>query len=326
HRARVPAAGRAGHPAVPLGGGHRRPRRLDRGRCARGAHARPHRHAREGDRRDPGVGATRWSRSRAAAWRDPHPPRRVSLRDGVGCPGYRERMASPRSTSSRARTGSSSRSSSGRSSSRGPQGTKKLPVAQEKPGLLTAAWMGLAHVGGGAARPFGKEDLAKHERSDGVPFLFFVLAIVIAIIEWFAPTSDIARALDNYGPGGLLGRLAFALPVILLLLSVWLFRHPSSVHDNGRIGVGLVLLLASLAALCQVFGGLPAPSAGAAKLAAGGGVVGWVVTWPLVTIGLAWLAALLAFGVLALSLFILTKTPPNRIGQRLRELYAYLFG
>src|SRR5690606_31046257 len=88
----------------------------------------------------------------------------------------------------------------------------------------------------------------------------------------------------------------------------------------------LVLLLTSIAALCQVFGGLPSPSDGAAKLAAGGGVIGWVVTWPFVTIGAAWLAALLAFGVLALSLFILTKTPPNRIGARLRELYAYLCG
>ncbi|HTN59513.1 MAG TPA: DNA translocase FtsK [Protaetiibacter sp.] len=235
-------------------------------------------------------------------------------------------MATTRSTSSRARTSSSSRSSSSRSSSRGPQGTKKLPVAQQKPGLLTAAWMGLAHVVGGAARLFGKEDLHKHERRDGVPFLFFLLAIVTAIVEWFAPTSDVARALDNFGFGGLLGRLAFALPVILLILAVWLFRHPSSVHDNGRIGVGLVLLLTSLAALCQVFGGLPAPSDGAAALAAGGGVIGWVVTWPLVTIGMTWLAGLIAFGVLALSLFILTKTPPNRVGQRLRELYAYLFG
>ncbi|AYF96813.1 DNA translocase FtsK [Protaetiibacter intestinalis] len=235
---------------------------------------------------------------------------------------------STRSTSSRARTSSSgSRSSSSRSSSRGPQGTKKLPTQPaQKPGLLTAAWMGLAHVVGGAARLFGKEGLAKEERRDGVPFLFFLLAIGTAVVEWFAPASDVARALDNFGFGGLLGRVAFALPVILVVLAVWLFRHPSSVHDNGRIGVGLVLLITSLAALCQVFGGLPAPSDGAAALAAGGGIVGWVVTWPLVTIELAWLAAVLAFGVLGLSLFILTKTPPNRIGHRLRELYAYLFG
>ena len=233
---------------------------------------------------------------------------------------------STRSTSTRARTSGSSRSSSSRSSSRGPQGTKKLPVAQEKPGLLTAAWMGLAHVVGGAARLFGKEGLAKEERRDGVPFLFFLLAIATAFVEWFAPASDVARALDNFGFGGLLGRVAFALPVILLVLAVWLFRHPSSVHDNGRIGVGLVLLITSLAALCQVFGGLPAPSEGAAALSAGGGIVGWIVTWPLVVVGMPWLAALLSFGVLSLSLFILTKTPPNRIGPRLRELYAYLFG
>lgn len=236
---------------------------------------------------------------------------------------------STRSTSSRARsTSGASRGASSRSSSaRGPQGTKKLPAApQHKPGLLTVIWMGMAHTVGGAARLFGKEGLAKDERRDGVPFLFFLLAIATAVVEWFAPASDVAQALDNFGFGGLLGRVAFALPVILIVLAVWLFRHPSSVHDNGRIGVGLVLLLTSLAALCQIFGGMPSPSDGAAALAAGGGIIGWVVTWPLVTVGLPWLAAVLAAGVLALSLFILTKTPPNRIGLRLRELYAYLFG
>ncbi|WP_167051400.1 DNA translocase FtsK [Salinibacterium sp. ZJ77] len=231
---------------------------------------------------------------------------------------------STRSSSSRAR--SSSGGARG-SSSRGPQGTKKLPIRPEpSTSLGVKIWMGMAHTVGAGARLFGKEHLAKEERRDGVPFFFVLLAAGTAIVEWFAPGSDVARALDHFGFGGLLGRVAFALPVILVLLAVWLFRHPSTVHDNGRIGVGLALLLSSLAALCHVFGGQPSPSDGPAALSAGGGIIGWVAVWPLASLGVPWLAAVLGFGVVALSLFIITKTPPNRIGHRLRELYAYLFG
>src|SRR5690606_24034906 len=154
---------------------------------------------------------------------------------------------------------------------------------------------GMAHTVGAGARLFGKESLAKDERRDGVPFFFVLLAVGTAVVEWFAPGSDVARALDNFGFGGLLGRVAFALPVILILLAVWMFRHPSSVHDNGRIGVGIALLLSSLAALCHVFGGQPTPAQGAAALSAGGGIVGWVATWPFASLGAVWLAAVLGF-------------------------------
>ena len=45
----------------------------------------------------------------------------------------------------------------------------KAGVAEPKPGILTRAWMGLAHVTGGAFRLLGRETLAKEERRDGVP-------------------------------------------------------------------------------------------------------------------------------------------------------------
>jgi len=208
--------------------------------------------------------------------------------------------------------------------------TKKLPATKayqpEEPGLLTSAWQGMAHVVGGAARLLGKETLAKEERRDGVPFFIFLLSIAGAVIEWFNSSQDVATALSAYTFGGLFGRVSFALPVIMLLFAIWLFRHPASVHDNGRIGIGLAILLTSVSGLCYIFGGQPAPADGVEKIALGGGILGWLLAGWMVALGTAWLAVPLVLALLVLSLFIITKTPPNKIGARLGELYAYLFG
>ncbi|HEY4226390.1 MAG TPA: DNA translocase FtsK, partial [Pseudolysinimonas sp.] len=237
---------------------------------------------------------------------------------------------STRSSNGRART-STTRGSSARSNATSAQRTKKYParnavVVDDEPGLLSAAWLGLAHIVGGAARLFGKETLAKDERRDGVPFLLIVLAIAGAIVEWFMPTNDVAVSLDAYTFGGLFGRVAFALPVIMLVLAVWLFRHPATVHDNTRLGIGLVIMLTTIAGLSHVFGGHPQPKDGAVALAHGGGIIGWIVGQPFVSVNAGWLAVVIFGGFLLLSIFIMTKTPPNKIGWRLRELYAYLFG
>jgi len=236
-------------------------------------------------------------------------------------------MATSTKSTPRARASSSRTTAAGRATGKGT--TRKLPVAQTvetKPGLLSAAWLGLAHIVGGAARVFGKETLAKDERRDGVPFFIFVLAIAGAVVEWFNPTDPIAIALDSWTFGGLFGRVAFALPVIMLLFALWLFRHPASVHDNGRIGIGLGILLITVSALCHIFGGQPHPSQGMAVLATAGGIIGWVLAAPLIAVGTAYLATPVVIVLLVLSLFIITKTPPNRVGARFRELYAYLFG
>ncbi|MFT4123873.1 MAG: cell division protein FtsK, partial [Microbacteriaceae bacterium] len=207
--------------------------------------------------------------------------------------------------------------------------TKRMPVRpvpDEGPGLIARAWLGLAHVVGGAARVLGQETLARDERRDGVPFFIVLLAVVGAVVEWFLPSDPVARALDAWTFGGLVGRVASGLPVIMLVFAVWLFRHPRSVHDNRRIGIGLGVLIGAIAALCQTFGGLPAPAAGPEALAVAGGLVGWLVTWPFAALSVAWLSVPLAVVVGVFSLFIITKTPPNRVGDRLREAWAYLFG
>lgn len=186
--------------------------------------------------------------------------------------------------------------------------------------------MGLAHLTGGAARALGPETLQKEERRDGLPFFIVVLAITGAVVEWFFINEPIAQALDSWTFGGLFGRVAFALPVIMLLFAVWLFRHPSSVHDNTRIGIGLGLLLLTVSGLCHLFGGQPEPSAGMAVLARAGGILGWMLAAPLVLLITPVGATIVVILLLVLAVLIITKTPPTRIPARFRELYAWLFG
>lgn len=191
--------------------------------------------------------------------------------------------------------------------------------------MLASLWMGLAHITGGAFRVLGRETLAKDERRDGVPFLIVVLAIIGAVVEWFAQGQEVAVALNAYTFGGLFGRLAYALPVIMIVFAAWLFRHPASVHDNTRIGIGLGVLLTSVSGLCHIAYGTPQPSDGALVLAQAGGIVGWVLATPLL-FATVYVAVPVLSLLAALSVLIMTKTPPNRIGDRLRELYNYLFG
>ena len=188
------------------------------------------------------------------------------------------------------------------------------------------AWLGLAHATGGLFRAFGPETLEKDQRRDGFPFLLVLLAIAGAVNEWFFIGNEVAANISAYSVGAALGREAFVLPVLLLMLAGWMFRHPSSVHDNGRVGIGFGLLLVTIAGFCHVAGGRPQPNAGLPALSEAGGLFGWMLAEPLAIV-LTDVGAYIVLSLLAvLSILIITKTPPNRIGRRLGELYTWMFG
>ncbi|MBN9211410.1 MAG: cell division protein FtsK [Microbacterium sp. 71-36] len=196
----------------------------------------------------------------------------------------------------------------------------------EKPPVAVRAWTALAHGVGGMFRVFGPETLEREQRRDGFPFFLVLLAVAGAVVEWFFIGNDVAATISAYSFGAIIGRVAFVFPVLLLLLAGWLFRHPSSVHDNGRIGIGFALFVISMAGFCHVAGGGPAPSEGLPRLSLAGGLAGWMSGEPL-SLLLTDVGAYVALSVLTiLSVLILTKTPPNRIGQRLGDLYSWMFG
>lgn len=224
--------------------------------------------------------------------------------------------------------------------SRASAAPKKYIDEVDTPPVAVRAWLGLAHAVGGLFRAFGPETLEKDQRRDGFPFFLVLLAVAGAVNEWFFIGNEVAEGISAYTFGGLFGRTAFILPVLLLILAGWLFRHPSSVHDNGRIGIGFGLFVLTVAGFCHVaatdrrlvidaatvIDGRPVPSDGMPALSAAGGLFGWMVGQPL-ALALTPIGAYIVLGLLAvLSVLILTKTPPNRIGSRLGDLYAWMFG
>jgi len=195
----------------------------------------------------------------------------------------------------------------------------------DRPPVAVRAWLGLAHAVGGMFRAFGPETLEKDQRRDGFPFLLVLLAVAGGVNEWFFIGTEVGTAVSAYTFGLIIGRVAFILPILLVVLAGWLFRHPSSVHDNGRIGIGFGLLVVTIAGFCHLAGDAPQPSAGVMALSSAGGLFGWMIGQPL-----SYLTLVPAYAVLSLltllSVLIITKTPPNRIGRRLGDLYAWMFG
>ena len=191
---------------------------------------------------------------------------------------------------------------------------------------LVRFYLALAHGFGGAARALSPDQISKEDRRDGFPFFMAILGILGITFGWFLIQESWAQTLNAWSFGLLFGPVSFGLPVVMIIFAIFLARHPSTVQDNSRIGVGLFLMLITVSGFFHLFSSQPQPTDGVMALAAAGGLFGWLVSIPFLSTITIWGAvpvlALIGFA----SILIMTKTAPNKIGQRLGELYEYLFG
>jgi DNA segregation ATPase FtsK/SpoIIIE, S-DNA-T family len=203
---------------------------------------------------------------------------------------------------------------------------KPKASSSSQPHLLVRFYLALAHGFGGAARALSPDQISKEDRRDGFPFFMAILGVLGITFGWFLIQESWAQTLNAWSFGLLFGPVSFGLPVVMIIFAIFLARHPSSVQDNSRIGVGLFLMLITVSGFFHLFSTQPQPTDGVIALAGAGGLFGWLIAIPFLATITIWGAvpalAAIGFG----SILIMTKTAPNKIGERLSELYEYLFG
>ena len=192
----------------------------------------------------------------------------------------------------------------------------------------TSIYTKLAHALGYVVRFDMRSKPSAEERSDGLPFAIFLLGVIGAWLVWFEAKADWAQLLHEYTLGLLFGRVALALPVIMVVLAIYLMRKPPSVNDStGRILLGWALLLISASGLFHLFSKQPQPTDPnfATAFTSAGGMFGWLISVPALYLTI-WGAVPFMVLVAFMSLLIITKTPPNKITARLGGFWASMFG
>ncbi|WP_101588229.1 DNA translocase FtsK [Brevibacterium jeotgali] len=160
-------------------------------------------------------------------------------------------------------------------------------------------------------------------RRDGTGFALVALAILIAAFEWWhipGAFGDGVRSVVE----GTFGRVALALPIILLGYAIRLFLRGDDTRGNNRILIGMVALVVAASGLAHVAAGNPSFVNTREAMANGGGAVGYIVSSPLIAATTVYVTVPLLALLGLFSLLVLTATPVREIPPRLIGAYHRL--
>jgi DNA segregation ATPase FtsK/SpoIIIE, S-DNA-T family len=254
-------------------------------------------------------------------------------------------MATRPSSSQRPSSAAASRarSTSGGSSARpaaarSPRPAQRKPAARKAPvrtrktrdgglpfplGAVRNTWMGVSHLAGGAVRRVGHSaaDLEPEHRRDGIGFALIALAVVVASREWWGVTGVFGQVVHAVF-AGTFGRVAYAVPLVLLALGLRMLRAPQDDGATNRVIVGTIALTFAACGLSHIADDIPNPPDGADGMRAAGGILGFLASSPVAAAvsvpgAIVLLCLLGVFGLL-----VITATPVNLIPTRLRQLRA----
>lgn len=229
------------------------------------------------------------------------------------------------------------------SSSKARATTSKNSSAQpeERGNLLFAAlrgiWLALATPVGGSVRSVGRQvKIHPDDRRDGAGLVFFLLAGLTAVVDWWGAANwdHWISAVVHRATAGTFGWASVILPLVLLITAVRYFRTPQEHEANGRVAIGLSIVLASAAGLSHLAGGMPTinemfeagDTGGFANLLTSGGILGYLVAAPIASLITQYPVWIFLSLTLAAGLLVLTDTPVRRIPERIAVARNYVIG
>ncbi len=190
---------------------------------------------------------------------------------------------------------------------------------------VAAIWMELAGGVGFVARLFGghARDLDQAHRRDGAGLAALAAALVMAGLVWWHLGTPVGQILSAFVRGSF-GIGSRVLPLLLLLLAWRLLRHADKNARAGRMVIGWSALIVGGLGLVHIAMGTPSLASGSAALRGSGGLIGYVVSAPLVALLSAWVAVPLLALVVAFGLLVVTGTPLHQVPDRFAELAFFL--
>lgn len=195
------------------------------------------------------------------------------------------------------------------------------PVAVVVGGMLrasTALWLGVAGVVGAIVRSVGRSaaDLDAEQRRDGVGFGILAVAILTAAAVWWQVPGAVGDAIRNV-TGSTVGILAWAVPLVLVVVAVRTLRRPDQVGPAGRQLIGWLAIAGGALGLVHLSNGTPRPDDMAAVRDAGGAIGFLFSAVPLDLVKSGYVVAPILVLVVIFGVLVVTATPVHAIPQRL---------
>ena len=180
-------------------------------------------------------------------------------------------------------------------------------------------WVGLGHVVGAGIRRigYGARDLDPALRRDGVGLFLIGCAIIVAATFWFGLPGTVGDYL-RIGVATVIGTLAYAAPILLVLMAWRTLRHPDHNGPRGRQAIGWTAVVLGLLGLINIARGLPRTNQ-PEQLREAGGILGYLSSSLLADLLSVYVAVPLLVLLLLFGALVVIGIPLYEIPNRFRQ-------